>query len=327
MRAIVAMFLLIVAGCAERRPAVEPAGGFLTLSDPEAGIEAVIAPAHGGEISSLKVRLKGQWVETLYLANDYAPRKGWTGKAPLLWPATGGTRGGYELGGERRQMPSHGFARGLEWTVMDQGKGAEAWVGLRLQDSPATREHYPFGFVIDVEHAVADGVVSSLYRVRAEEANDSPMPFSIGNHITFVTPLVEGSDWREMVFRTPSAQMFLKQEGGFPSGEMEPRSYADGIRLEEWPVKVPVSLTGYAAKPWMELEDPGGLKIRMSHSASKKPDGEYIQFNVWGDPSAGYFSPEPWMGMQNSLNLKKGLIWLEPGEEMMWRIEINVETF
>ena len=210
------------------------------------------------------------------------------------------------------------FAAG--WTVESTSASR---IALSLEDSAETRESYPFGFRLDVEHAISDGVVSSTYRVRAKESNTDPMPFSIGNHITFNTPLLEGSDWRDMVFRTPSAEMFLKQEGGFPSGEMEPRSHADGIRLEEWPVKVPISLTGYKGDPSVELQDPGGLTLRMSHSGTRTPEGKFIQFNVWGDPPEGYFSPEPWMGMQNSLNLRKGLTWLEPGDEMSWTILIN----
>lgn len=292
--------------------------------DSARGVQVRVRPAHGGEISSLRFTHEGKSVETLYLADDYSPREGWTGKAPLLWPATGGTRGGYEAGGERLQMPSHGFARDQDWTLEEAASDWErAWARLSLEDSRATRAHYPFGFRLEVEHSIEEGAVRSTYRIAAKETNESAMPFSIGNHITFRTPLLEGSDWREMVFRTPSREMFLKQEGGFPSGEMEARSYADGVRLRQWPVKVPISLTGYADETWIELEDPGGLRLRMSHSAPRTPDGPYIQFNVWGDPAAGYFSPEPWMGMQNSLNLRQGLIYLEPGRDTTWTIDIR----
>ena len=53
----------------------------VVLRDDIAGVEAAIAPAKGGELSSLRLRHKGRWIETLYLARDYTPREGWTGKA------------------------------------------------------------------------------------------------------------------------------------------------------------------------------------------------------------------------------------------------------
>jgi len=61
----------------------------IVVRDMEAGVEAAIAPTQGGELSSLRVRHGEEWLETLYLARDYTPREDWTGKAPLLWPATG----------------------------------------------------------------------------------------------------------------------------------------------------------------------------------------------------------------------------------------------
>jgi len=37
----------------------------------------------------------------------------------------------------------------------------------------------------------------------------------------------------------------------------------------------------------------------------------------------GFFSPEPWIGTQNSLNSGAGLVWLEPGVDWHWTIEIT----
>ena len=96
---------------------------FVVLRDEKAGIEAAVAPSEGGELSGLKVRFQGRWIELLYRARDYSPTAGWRGKAPLLWPATGrnfapGTPpdggdevvGSYDLDGQRLRMPIHGFA-------------------------------------------------------------------------------------------------------------------------------------------------------------------------------------------------------------------------
>src|ERR1044071_4035618 len=62
---------------------------FVVLRDQGGGLEAAVAPEHGGELSGLRVRRGDRWIELLYLARDYSPRDDWTGKAPTLWPATG----------------------------------------------------------------------------------------------------------------------------------------------------------------------------------------------------------------------------------------------
>jgi galactose mutarotase-like enzyme len=49
-------------------------------------------------------------------------------------------------------------------------------------------------------------------------------------------------------------------------------------------------------------------------------------FNLWGNPREGYFSPEPWIGIQNSLNLDGGTIRLDPGANWTWLLFIEIAT-
>src|SRR4051794_5089599 len=92
-----------------------PAGEVIVLHDEEGGLEASICPSQGGELSSLRLRHKGQWQELLYRALDYSQSEGWRGKAPLLWPATGTSsspRGaGYVFKDRFYPMQAHGFIR------------------------------------------------------------------------------------------------------------------------------------------------------------------------------------------------------------------------
>src|SRR6185369_4232859 len=83
------------------------------------GAEAAIAPSEGGELSSFKVRIKGEWIEFLYRARDYSPAT-FPGKGPLLWPALGGqyllgtspdnscAPGPYQVAGKTYTIPCHG---------------------------------------------------------------------------------------------------------------------------------------------------------------------------------------------------------------------------
>ena len=60
---------------------------------------------------------------------------------------------------------------------------------------------------------------------------------------------------------------------------------------------------------------------REGHYAASKLPEPLVQFNIFGGPKQGYFSPEPWFGLQNSLNLEKGLVRLVPGKQWDWRVE------
>ena len=348
-----ALSLLALTGCGEPIPAryhlgeAEAAGAepveLIILRDVEAGVEAGIASSQGGELSSLRVRRGGEWLELLYLGRDYTPRDDWTGKAPLLWPATGRSfppdleerrkageefnDGAWEWKGQRYPMPIHGFVRDFPWEVRgsDTGKGS-ARAELAFRDTSATREMYPFGFDLTVEYVLADGVLTIDYEVLAKTDNADPMPFSIGNHITFVTPLVPGGDAGKVVLVTPSSEEILKTGYGIPTGEVRPRSHAEGMDLGNFERRAAVSLTGYDTEPFMELRDPAGLTIRMSHAASEIPDAPVILYNLWGDTEDGFFSPEPWVGLQNSLVSGRGLIHLDPGERFNWAIRIEVKS-
>jgi hypothetical protein len=86
-------------------------------------------------------------------------------------------------------------------------------------------------------------------------------------------------------------------------------------------------LTGCAPEePYVILRDPQGLSLRISHHASQVPPDPVALFNLWGDPAAGFFSPEPWVGLQNSLASGKGLIRIQPGREFTWMIRVAISN-
>ncbi|MCC6536014.1 MAG: hypothetical protein IT162_00585 [Bryobacterales bacterium] len=287
----------------------------VTIADSGGNLTASVAPGHGGELSSLRVRLRGgQWVETLYRAEDYSATTGWTGRAPWLWPATG----------KGDPLPIHGFARDLPWRVVSRGKDR---VRVALDSSPRTEAlHYPYGFHLEAEYRATGGKLLVTFTVTASRTNTGPMPFSAGNHITFRTPLLPGTDPLAMTLETPSTIEYLKVNR-VPTGETRARSLAAPTPVGQLPRLDAVSLGGYAGgaagEAWMILRDPGGLGIRIAHRASAGPEsGPVVRFNVWGDPAGGYFSPEPWVGQQNAHQSKQGLTWLKPGERWEWRMEI-----
>jgi galactose mutarotase-like enzyme len=314
----------------------EPAAGpgsppVWVLRDEAAGIEAAVAESQGGELASLRIRIGGRWIEMLYKARDYVSQEGWRGKAPWLWPATGRNFDpeapgglGYRWRGRHYPMPLHGFVREMAWRRLEAGAGEEgAWVTAFVADSEETQKYYPFLFRLTAAYQLAAERLRMTLTVAASPKNRGSMFFSAGNHITFRVPFLEGSDPRRMLIETPSTVEYLKDAAGAPSGKSRPLSYAEPAPLAEISPLAAVSLGGYAGEPYLVLRDPQGLGIRISHSASTIPEPPVVLFNLWGDPAQGFFSPEPWVGLQNSFNLQKGLVRLRPGGLWSWQIEIR----
>lgn len=294
------------------------------LKDEAGGMEASVAPGAGGELCGLRYKFKDEWVELIYRACDYTPVTGWRGKAPLLWPAVGATTGGYTVAGKKYAMPQHGFVQSMRWKLDQVRADGEAAIArVVLSDNEKTREMYPYGWQLAAEYRLAGGKLTIAYTVVAAKQNRGRMPFSIGNHIGFRTPLLRGSDPAKMDLVTAARKRIVKDDKNIPTGATTDPPFRDQVALGDFAVNPAIGLTGYETNPSMTLTDPQGLRVRMSHQAERLPKGVFVQYNMWGAPRDGYFCPEPWVGLQNGLNLKQGLIELAPGEKWAWTIEIE----
>jgi gluconolactonase len=309
----------------------------VVLRDNVAGVEAAVAPSEGGELSSYRVKFNGEWVELIYRARDYAPHPGFRGKAMQLWPAVGpqypvGTipktscgDGTYSVAGKTYPMPCHGFAKSLPWTEVSRSadnKGVR--VTVKLRDSEATRRFYPFAFEVDNTYQIINGQLSLNYVVTSDPSNTETMPFSIGNHIAFKLPFLEGTDPANMTFETPNTTQLLRNPSGAGlNGESEPRSFGLLQRLGDFDSHVALPLAGYKGQPYARLADPKGLSVRITQSSTTDLGEQFIRFNVYGGPKEGYLAPEPWFGIQNSLNMRKGIVELAPGGSWKWRIQLQ----
>jgi galactose mutarotase-like enzyme len=307
----------------------------IRLRGPGGDLQAYIAPAHGADLAGLEVRRAGGWSELLYRGMDYRPTDGWTGKAPILWPAVGrnfpsaADAGlGWVLHGRVYPIPIHGFARDQAWRVVRRGAcEASVFLSLALSDSAPTRSMYPFGFTLTTEYRVWRHALYVRQAVHAQRSNQEAMPFSIGNHITFRIPLVPGDDPRQTTISTPATEQVITDEAGRPTGRVSPVSYASPRPLSSLKPLTPVSLAGYPeGQEWVRLQDRSGFTITVAHSEDRRPRGVPVLFNLWGDVSQGYFAPEPWVGKQNSLATGDGTIVLEPGDTYRWTVEVRVGT-
>lgn len=298
--------------------------GPLVELDAGGPLVATVAPQLGGQLVGLTYRDADGVIELLYRGMDFCAQEGWGGKAPMLWPATGrnsnpaAPRGlGWWWNGQDYPMPIHGFARDLPWQVVSHDAGV---VVLELRQSEQTRANYPFDFVVRVEFRLENASLLISHQIEAAPENVAAMPFSIGNHITFRQPLSPGGT---MAVSTPATRRLILDTSGRPAEALDSEPLV-GMPLSAFADEVAVPLAGYPGAPWLELTDSGGLTIRIEHAASAPADADTVMFNLWGNRTRGFFSPEPWFGRQNSLVDDLGLVRLQPGETFEWQVRVTV---
>lgn len=310
----------------------------VVLHDNVAGAEAAVAPTEGGELSSFKVTFKGKPIELLYHARDYDHRTGFQGKGPLLWPAVGGqfpvgtvpksscAPGSYTAMGKSYPIACHGFARNLPWKEISRSADDHsARVTVELTASDETRKYYPYEFQLDASFVLSAGHLSIEYVVKSSASNTEPMPFSIGNHIAFNLPFLPGTDPSKMLYETNNTSQLQKSAGGFINGEQKPRSFQPAQEIGSFDAHGALPLAGYQSQPFSRLIDPQGLILRLTQTSSTSLPEPLIRTNAYGGADVGFFCPEPWFGVQNSLNTGVGLVKIKPGTSWTWRLALEIE--
>lgn len=136
---------------------------------------------HGAELSS--VRAVDDQIEYLWQADP----KFWGRHAPILFPIVGRLKNDqYRLGKQTYQMTQHGFARDMDFRVVEHEADH---VTLQLDANSETKAQYPFDFNLQVTFTL-DGHTLSVHDVVRNPSVDVTLPFSIGGHPAFNVPLL-----------------------------------------------------------------------------------------------------------------------------------------
>lgn len=117
----------------------------------------------------------------------------WNDRAPVLFPMIGRLwNKTYELDGKQYTMGIHGFFRGTELTVKDQGR---SHITLAMTDNSETYEVYPRHFEASITYALEGGTIAVTFRV--ENRDERAMHFAYGGHPGFHLPLRPGKRFED----------------------------------------------------------------------------------------------------------------------------------
>lgn len=246
----------------------------------------------------------------------------WAFRAPILFPVVGASAGGaVTVGGLAYPMPQHGFARHLDFAVVEEGPGS---VRLRLAESAGTWLHYPFRFVLEVVATLAADSLALAFAVT--NADMAPMPYGLGFHPAFPWPLDgERREGHRVAFEAEErAAVPEVAPGGLLSRRTRPVPL-DGAVLPLSPGLFTEALVFLDARSGsLAFEAPSGAAIAMA------VDG-FPHLAVWSRPTAPLLSLEAWTahadweGAEGELAARPSMILLRPGESrrhevrMSWR--------
>ena len=131
---------------------------------------------HGAELASI---MKGS-TEYLWKADPAF----WGRHSPVLFPIVGSVwEKRYRIDGVEYEMGQHGFARDMDFTLVD---GNETEVRYRLESSAETLAKYPYPFVLEIAYRLEGNKLDVIWDVYNPSEED--IFFQIGAHPAFYYP-------------------------------------------------------------------------------------------------------------------------------------------
>jgi galactose mutarotase-like enzyme len=243
----------------------------MTLHRLESGRLTAAIDSFGAQLRSLQL----DGTEYLWSAADP-----WNYSAPVLFPIISGLPGDELVhNGERYPIPSHGFARRMEWSVTGAAR-------FELASSAQTLAAYPFAFRIVIEFSL-DRVLTVRHAITNE--GDEPMPFLLGAHPAFRWPLPGASGPHDV--RWVSGGETMRQAVGGLRPNRIPSPAVDGRLVLD---------RAQFAEDAMLFDDIEPRVVTYSAPGSSRVVFHYADFSrlgIWSKPERGDFvCLEPWSG-------------------------------
>jgi len=271
------------------------------IKNEKEGSWITIIPERGGIITSLGIDNK----EILYLdEKSLKNEESIRGGVPILFPICGRlTEAKYELKGNIYQMQIHGFARILNWEVIDLKLSEKMEMKLRTSSDGNTKKIYPFDFELIFTY-ILDGnklTIKQEYINKSEEV----MPIYTGFH-----PYFKVGDKEKLQYQLDCTK-YLNDS------DMSISDYNGRLDMSGEPGSK-ILLDMNSTK--LSFFDPDlGREIKMEYGENFK----YIV--VWTLQGKDFLCVEPWMALPDAFNTKEGLEYIEPGKTLKESVSFTVD--
>ena len=277
----------------------------------------VVVMDQGAELCSIRDLVRE--TELLWQADPAV----WPRHAPVLFPVVGRLKGdSYVFEGQRYALPQHGFARDLDFELVDQGP---THLTFRLEDNEHTRPRYPFSFVLDLTYRLEEGQLVVDHHL--QNRGENPLWFSLGAHPGFrcpIDPEKESYADYDLVFEQPETQATWRLSGGLFDGRTE--QILENQRI----LPVTHQLFEQDALVFEGLNSAWvGIRSRLSGYGVRMYSPGWPFYGIWAKPNGDFVCLEPWFGhadhttVSGELTEKPGILSVEAGAS--WEASYRVE--
>jgi galactose mutarotase-like enzyme len=228
------------------------------------------------------------------------------GGNPILFPFVGRHCVNGELGkwrdenGVVRDLPMHGFARDLPFSVVESDARN---LRMRLEASEQTRAMYPFEFRFDVVYRLSGSTLEAVFETT--NLGDVPLPYYAGHHFYLAIKHATRADWE---ITLPCKTWGRQNIDGSPRlcpAQNTVTTLADDDLLDRF---------------HLDFTEP---RVLLENEISKGqividwlPEYSLLWHDVttWTSaPDADYFCVEPWLGLPDAIHHGHGLRHIAPG--------------
>lgn len=280
---------------------------------------AVVIHSSGAELCNLK--LKQDDTEYMWQADPAY----WGRHAPVLFPIVGRlVDDEYIMDGQIYHLPSHGFARNMEFEVIEQG-GKHAKFQFTANDE--TLQYYPRRFELIIGYTLNGSECVIEYKVKNKDNKE--MYFSIGAHPGFRCPLQSDESFEDYYLEFSQKETVYKYilEQGLLSKRTEMVLNDDNI--------IPLSYDLFKEDALIFKTLQSNAVMLKSRKSSKTVTVKFSGFpyhGIWSKPggNAPFICIEPWYGIADTVGgdkqftHKEGILSLQPEESFACQYSIII---
>jgi aldose 1-epimerase len=309
-------------------------GGIVVLMDTKSGARAEVWPALGFNCYRWQVGSAEVLYSAPNLFDDTRPTRS---GIPVLFPFPNRIRdGAFTWNGQVYRLPLndptkknaiHGFACRHPWRIVDQGGDNDrAWVTGEFQaskDAPEDAKLWPADYRIRLTITLGENRLRLAAQVDNPDAR--PLPFGLGYHPYFHTPLLPGASKEECLVHAAAKQYWELQEN-LPTGDLKPVDAARDLnqprRINELNLDDVLQRTSGAPLGGV-VQQGAGKQATLTVAG----DAAFREVVVFTPVHRDAFCIEPYTCTTDAINLQArgmnaGWLTLEPGRT--WKADIEL---
>lgn len=275
--------------------------------------------------SSLKASIKHAGAELFSIKDHQNKEYIWEGNpafwgkhSPVLFPIVGTLKNNtYTVNNKEYQLPRHGFARDMEFELIDQTDNSAVF---SLQSNTETLQKYPFEFELQLLYTLEEKELIIGYKVINK--GNTQIPFSIGAHPAIALP--HAFERYSFQFEKEEVLKYNLLENDLISDKTEV------LQTTAHVVPLKYKLFENDALVFKTLKSNSLTILEGNNPYVKVNFEDFPSLGIWTKEQAPFVCIEPWFGYSDTaenfgdLFQKEGIVVLEANQTFHSKFSIQI---